>query len=104
MFNRIDLITVGGGMVSTILFWSKVLADNRKIAGVFLRPGCENAESARMNIRISHHKCHCGRDFSCIVEISGSFNCAVPLAVTGMELFAGILSRECYLTNQLGLL
>ena len=24
MFNRIDLITVGGGMVSTILFWSKV--------------------------------------------------------------------------------
>ena len=37
MFNRIDLITVGGGMVSTILFWSKVLArDNRKIADVFL--------------------------------------------------------------------
>jgi hypothetical protein len=99
VFNRVDLITVGGGTISTILFWSKVLArDNRKIADVFLLVrAVRTLRVLRMNMQF--------RIISAtVVQISPALLRYLAVlvalfyafAVVGMELFAGMLSRDCY--------
>ncbi len=98
-FNRIDFITVGGGMISTILFWSQVLAhDNRKIADFFLLVrAVRTLRVLRMNTQFRVISATVGqispallRYLAVLVALFYAF------AVVGMELFAGMLSRDCY--------